>query len=63
MFFSFWYFDFRGHPKVKKIDMLHAADYANMQIGQMNRKVNQSKLSDEAIARAIEYVLFLYITN
>ena len=34
--------------------MLHAADYSNMKMEQMNRKVNQSKISDKAIARAIE---------
>ena len=34
--------------------MLHAPDYANMKMAQMSRKVNESKLSDQQIARAIE---------
>ena len=45
---------FRGHPKVKRVDMLHAPDYANMQMGQMTRKLKDSKVSDAQIARAIE---------
>ena len=38
--------------------MLHAADYANMQIGQMTRKVESAKILDQSIAKAIEHVSF-----
>ena len=44
---------FRGHPQVKRIDMLHAADYANMGIAQMNHKVESAKKTEKSIAEAI----------
>ena len=33
----------RGHPQVHRIDMLHAADYANMPMAQMSKKVELAK--------------------
>ena len=34
---------FRGHPKVKKLDMLHANDYGNMRMTQMTCKFEEAK--------------------
>ena len=36
------------------MDMLHAPDYANMNMGQMQRKLESAKKSDKAMAKAIE---------
>ena len=47
-------FNFRGHPKVRRIDMLHASDYSNMQMGQMSKKVEDAKTLDKFIVKAIE---------
>ena len=49
----------RPHRKVKEMDMLHAADYANMSYDQMNRKMAESKKNDESIACAMQYIQFL----
>ena len=38
------------------MDMLHAHDYANMGIAQMNSKLKESKISDDRISRKIELV-------
>ena len=44
----------RGHPKVKKVDMVHAADYANMEMDQMMRKMKSAQKQDDSMARAIK---------
>ena len=36
------YFCFRGHSKVRDMDMMHASDYANMGLDQM-MKENEGK--------------------
>ena len=45
---------FRKHPKVKRLDMLHAADYANMAIDQMSQKMDSAKKMDKNVQKAIE---------
>ena len=47
----------RGHPKVKCLAMMHASDFANMGMDQMERKVLENKQKDQNLAKAIEYVL------
>ena len=42
---------------MKKVDMLHAADYANMPMAQVSRTVQAAKLQDEFMQKAIKYVL------
>ena len=44
----------RGHPKAKKEDMVHAADYANMEMDQMTRKMKSAQKQDDSMARAIK---------
>ena len=39
-------FIFRPHPKVRDMDMLHASDYANMGMQQMEKKLNENKKKD-----------------
>ena len=52
---------FRGHPKVKGIDMMHAADYSNMKLDQMERKLRESKKNDEDLIIKIEYGLTFFM--
>ena len=47
-------FHFRPHPKVKQIDMLHASDYANMDLPQMEKKLKENKHNDESVAKAMQ---------
>ena len=51
-----WCFFFSGHPKVKQLDMLHAADYTNMDLKQVNSKLKQTKSNDELINKAMQWV-------
>ena len=44
----------RGHPTVCRIDMLHAADYSNMQMAQLTKKLHDAKKTDKDIAAAIQ---------
>ena len=53
IYYSFKLF-FRGHPKVKRVDMMHTSDYSNMKIEQVARKLDTVKKTDQAIAAAIE---------
>ena len=46
---------YRGHPKVKKIDMLHVNDYPKMEIDELNKKILDSKNLDKQISKSIEY--------
>ena len=41
------------------MDMLHAADYANMDMQQMQKTVDNSKKKDESVAAAMQYVYLL----
>ena len=34
--------------------MLHAADYSNMKLRQMNKKVDNSKKNDDALRKSIQ---------
>ena len=45
---------YRPHPKIKQLDMLHAVDYANMGLDQMNRKLQESKKNDESFGHAMQ---------
>ena len=44
----------RGHPKIKAIDMLHAADYANMNLQQMEKKKQDSKAKDQKLSKGMK---------
>ena len=50
---------FRPHPKVQQIDMLHASDYANMNLQQMNKTLNQNKKNDKSVSDQMQYVLVI----
>ena len=39
-----------------KFDMMHAADYSNMKMGQMTKNIDTAKKKDKQIAKVIEYV-------
>ena len=45
---------FRLHPKIKNLDMLHAPDYSNMKLDQMQKKLETCKQKDAEIAKAME---------
>ena len=39
-----------------KFDMMHAADYSNMKMGQMTKNIDAAKKKHKQIAKAIKYV-------
>ena len=43
--------------------MLHATDYSNMGLQQMNRRVEESKRNDQALAKTIQSVIYLSVVN
>ena len=47
---------FRGHPKMKKIDIMHAADLKNLSSDGLAAQVNRNKAFDESLSKAVEYV-------
>ena len=51
---------FRGHPKIRRLDMLHSPDYANMEYQQMLRRLEESRNNDEEIARGLQYVTYVF---
>ena len=65
LYFSSCYSTFRGHPKVRRLDMMHATDYSNMGFDQMNKKVADAKKLDKFISNSIEWVPFklLHFSN
>ena len=46
--------NFRPHPNVKEIDMLHAADYSNMDYHQMSKSLGEGKKKDMSLAKAMQ---------
>ena len=48
--------NFSGHPKIKELNMMHARDYSNMSVEQVNRNLKSSKEKDAAIAKSMQYV-------
>ena len=40
---------FRNNPRVKGIDMLHASDYAEMSLDELNNKIRQLKANDKIL--------------
>ena len=45
---------FRGHPKVRNMDMMHASDYSNMSLEQMDKKMQENKKKDKQYAKGLE---------
>ena len=50
----FFPISFRGHLKVKELDMMHALDYSNMGMDQMQRKMQQNKAKDLQFAHKFQ---------
>ena len=41
--------------------MLHAADYSNMDYFQVGKKLQERKMNDLSVARAMQYVSFIVL--
>ena len=39
---------------MKRINMMHAPDYANMQLHQMDKKLEESKKKDKAVTKGMQ---------
>ena len=48
------YSHFRGHPKVKNLDMMNATDYVNMDALTLDQKVLASKDRDQYIGTKMQ---------
>ena len=44
----------RAHPKIKNLDMLHAADYSNVGLQQMEWKLMDAKKKDKMVSKDME---------
>ena len=56
-------YHYRGHPKIKNLDMMHAADYSNMRLNQMQRKLSDAKQKDADVAKKMEFFHALFFVE
>ena len=47
-------YTFRGHPRIRKLDMMHATDYANMDLAELQRNIEANKKKDKQLTKVVQ---------
>ena len=50
------FMNFRGLLKVRDMDMMHASDYSNMSVEQLQKEMNENKKKDDKYAKGLQCV-------
>ena len=53
------HFNFSGLAPVKDLDMLHALDYGELNLKQLQTKISERRVKDKVIEKSMELEIFI----